>query len=297
MKSTVFALIVAGSLCVTLKAFAWTVTAGFEGGTAGQPSEDGPNGFDSTADDSRYVDSPVFTGSLASSVSIKKGQTGYGDWGGALTFPSKLKEGDELWMRLYVYFPGGWDFSCGCVQGMKFTRVHVASASGSNEGYLSSLIKGASTGGKLVMDSEVGGSTFSGNTDRDLRHEIGAEFPRDGWVAIEKYIKFSSVPGRAIFRFWQDGNLIFEDKLTPTLGSSGSYSDFFYLFTYWNNGAPRNQTAYVDDIVLTNETPSGVDAHGNHFLGGADIAPVSENAPASLAEKPNPPHSIGLSAN
>ena len=86
------------------------------------------------------------------------------------------------------------------------------------------------------------------------------------WHAYEQYVKFSATAGKGIFRFWQDGKLIFEDKITPTLASS-SQSDFIYLFTYWNNNAPATQSLYIDDAIVTNERPNNTDAAGNPFIG------------------------------
>jgi hypothetical protein len=95
---------------------------------------------------------------------------------------------------------------------------------------------------------------------------IGAQTTTGTWHSYEQYVKFSNTPGKGIFRFWQDGNLIFEDKVTPTLGVSAQ-ADFIYLFTYWNGDAPKSQSAYVDDIVITSATPNNHDAAGNPFIG------------------------------
>ncbi len=87
------------------------------------------------------------------------------------------------------------------------------------------------------------------------------------WHAFEQYIKFHSVPGQAVYRAWYDGDPIFEDRLTATMKSPADKSDFVYLFTTWNNGAPATQSNYVDDIVVTNVTPSTKDSNGNPFVG------------------------------
>ena len=72
-----------------------------------------------------------------------------------------LGEGDELWVRVYVYYPSGFTFRCGCTQGMKFLRIHTRSSSGNNEGYHSILVKGGETGGLYHISTEVMGNEFS----------------------------------------------------------------------------------------------------------------------------------------
>ncbi len=91
--------------------FAWVLSAGFEGGTLGTKAESpNPDAFMTVAGDSQYVDLPVLTGSQAGSVSIEQGETAFGLWGGGFTFPTLLREGDEIWFRVNVYYPEGWDF-------------------------------------------------------------------------------------------------------------------------------------------------------------------------------------------
>ncbi len=63
---------------------AWVISADFEGGVLGtQAQSPNPDAFWDAAGDSKYVDSPVFTGSQAGSVSINQGETAFGNWGGA----------------------------------------------------------------------------------------------------------------------------------------------------------------------------------------------------------------------
>jgi len=50
-------------------------------------------------------------------------------------------------------------------------------------------------------------------------------------------------------------------------------SMFYFSCTYWNNGAPQTQTSYVDDILITNETPNNTDEFGNPMIGAPAIAP------------------------
>jgi len=269
--------VVAYLLLFSSPAFAWVVSAGFEGGTVGTRAESpNPDAFDEAAEDSKYVDSPVLTGNQAGSVSINQGEEGFGDWGGILNFPTDLGEGDELWFRVNVYYPQGWEFrSVG--EGLKFMRV----ATGANEGFHTVLIKGDTTGGLVYVNSEVNGDDIfddNGPYPWPALRNLGTDVVRDQWTTYEMYLKFSSVRGEGIYRVWQDENLLFEGLETATLKTANSTSSAAYLYTNWNDGAPRTQRSYVDDILITNETPGKVDAFGNPMIG----MPVPEPTTAAL---------------
>ncbi len=258
-------------------ALAWTIKADFEDGTVGARAESPTDAFHMAAGRSYYANTPALSGNQSASVSVKKGETGYGVWGGGFTFPQKLKEGDEIWYRVNVYYPTGWSFSCkSCSQGMKFMRIKTASATGSSEGYIDTYIRGDNggsngndpgTGGAIVADSEIlNGFYGTGKTTQDIVN-LGTRINRNQWYTYEIYVKFSSVRGKGIYRIWQDGNLIFEDLVAGTLLTPTSQSNVALLYTYWNTGAPATQTSYVDDIVITNEVPSRKDAQGNPYIG------------------------------
>ncbi len=145
-------------------------------------------------------------------------------------------------------------------------RIHTANQSSSNEGYVDVLIGG----GGLNVATEVTPDYFANNASWK---NLGMPVVTEQWMAVEQYVKLSSVPGQAIYRVWQDGQLIKEDLQTKTLRSSSSMSDFAYLFSYWNGSAPKTQVAYVDDVYITNETPGALDAAGNAFIGLTDSPP------------------------
>jgi len=251
------------NLVVVKVSNAWVIIADFESGTVGAQAQSSVDAFHTSSGDSKYVDSPVYQGSQSASVTAIIGQTGFGKWGGGFVFPSHLKEGDELWYRVMAYFPTGWSFSCGgCTEGVKFMRIHTASSNGSNEGYIGTLISPYDPN-KLKIGTEVNPSHF------DWPDPLGPVIERNRWHAFEIYIKFSSDKSHpnGIYRAWVDGKMVYENTSYPSLVSDSSYSDLAYLFTYWNNGAPKTQTAFVDEIILTNETPSRRDSNGNPYIG------------------------------
>ena len=242
---------------------AWTINADFENGTIGEKAN-GTDGFSAAFKNTKYTDKVTFTGKRSAVLGIAEGSTGWGEWGGAFIYPEPLYEGDEVWLRVWSYFPHGFSFECGgCTQGMKFMRIRTTSAADDNEGYHSILVENG-----IEVDSEVTGKIFHSNNAG--KKSVGKIVTTGAWHAYEMYIKFSSVDGNGIYRVWQDGKLIFQDTVTRTLNTSTSKSDVVYLFTYWNNGAPKTQSAYVDDVVVTSVKPSTIDAYGNPFIGVGD---------------------------
>src|SRR5690606_4350026 len=110
-----------------------------EGGTVGSKVSEGSNGFSSAFSKTVYSRDQVGTGAQSCRMGISQGVEGWGEWGGTVTFPSKLTRGQQVWIRLSMYVPS--NFNVNTNTGMlKFMRVHTASASRSNEGYHDLLI-------------------------------------------------------------------------------------------------------------------------------------------------------------
>ncbi len=250
-------------LLASSSAGAWTLDANFESGVLGDKAN-GSDGFSGAFQYTVYSDVVAHSGSQSAEVGIDAGTEGFGDWGGSFNYPD-LHQGDEIWFRVYLYFPSGFDFSCTQCAGLKAMRIHTAAPDLSNEGYLDVLIDNG-----LNVGSEITPDYFTNNPDWK---NLGTPVITEDWVAIEQYVKLSSVPGEAVYRVWQNGTLIKEDLQTETLRTAVSISDFIYLFSYWNGTAPQTQKAYVDDVVVTNETPGVVDASGNPFIGLTDSPP------------------------
>ena len=267
MKLTPFLLLL--PILFSSPLYAWVINADFEDRAVGTQAKSATDGFHDTAGDSKYADTPALSGSQSASVHIKSGETAFGKWGGAFNFPQNLVEGQEIWYRINVFYPAGWSFNCkGCTEGVKMMRIHTMSASGANEGYHSSHLndEGNGNGALIFLNSEINHSSFNYGASR----RIGNPVQYGQWHTYEMYIKFSASNG--IYRFWQDGELIFEQTNYTTLMSPTSVSDRIYLYSYWNNGAPQTQTSYVDDIVITSEVPGRKDANGNAYIGvGASI--------------------------
>lgn len=268
-------------LLIPVQSYAWIINADFESGTHGEKA-DGVDGFSEAFANTFYTNKHVHGGNMAAVTSIKYGESSYGTYGGSFTFPTELKQGDELWYRAWIYLPIGFPFNVltakVSTEGTKLMRIHTKSATAA-EGYHHIYMHGTdSTKGKVFVGSEVNPDTFWGYPISKFRDIPGSPDVVTGfWGAYEMYIKFSGIPGQGIYRVWQNGQLIFEDTTTATLKSSTSTADFAYLWSYWAFQA--DATNYMDDVIITNEIPGNKDAHGNQFIGVGNATFLSPPRP------------------
>lgn len=256
---------------------AWTISDDFEKGAVGSKvSTFGANGR------TVYSTEHVYEGKQSAKMTIRKGEEGYGLWGGYVAHPKRLRKGDELWLRFRAYFPEGFDhYSYSGGGRLKFLRHDTRNGStGRPEGYVDIYFDTpkASSAFKFIFEGQQKWSNI-GTKSNDL--------PRLGsWETYEYYVKFDSVPksegGEATVRFWKNGELIGEINNLKTLKYSDSYTTRTLLWTYWNGGAPQTQSMWIDDLVLTSDTPAGRDKHGNPYVGVGQGQHVSPPAAPQL---------------
>ena len=230
----------------------------------------------------------VLEGAMSARLTSTEGETGYGTWGGIITHPERLGKGDEVWFRVNVFFPAGFDYhSYGEGNRLKFLRFSTLSAAGNNEGYNDIYIdqKGSPVSFKYIKES--GGSGWRDLADSGKLPEYGV------WETYEFYVKFDNVSlddgGMAVVRFWKNGKLLKQVTDQYTLNNNDSYSARTLLFTYWNGGAPKTQSMWVDDVILTSDQPAALDEYGNPYIGvrqGTYSMPAP-SAPQRLSVTPN----------
>ena len=259
-------------------ASAWRIDMNFNNGTVGQKAQ-GSGGFSDAAGATYYTSENYYEGGKAAQLSITKGDTAFGNWGGVINHPTLLKKGDQIWFRVRTYMPVGFNYnSTGEGGHLKFLRIHTQTTGGSNEGYDDWYInpKGSAISHKFIFEGEQVWDEFASS---QYAPDLGK------WETYEFYVKFDNVPvsagGTGRVRVWKDGVLLKDITNRKTLATASSVSDRTHLFTYWNGGAPATQKMYVDDIVLTSDTPSAVDAKGNPYVGMGEGAPVSVNPPSA----------------
>jgi len=282
-------------LAQPMVASAWTKHIDCEGGTLNSKVLDGGGGinlFSSTFTLTTYSRDQVATGSQSCKMGITSGTDGWGNFGAISTFPSKIASGSEVWVRVSLFLPTGFNVSTNTGM-LKFLRVHTASSSGGNEGYHDLLIAkpGATFWG--ADGKEYTASYISNYEGGGYPVGVGTRPANDAvlgkWESYEMYVNFDPVSkdagGKGEVRIWKNNQLLLDRTNNGTLRSASSVSDSFYLFTYWNGNAPATQSLYVDDIILTSERPANRDAKGNPFIGGSTV--VTEI-------RPNPPTNVAI---
>ena len=267
---------------IQLPAFGWT----FNQPCDGTPGSNVPGLFSlSVYDDAVLAQS----GPTSCRLGIRGGTNGWNDWGGTMEFPQPLVRGDEIWLRLYIYVPSSFDY--GSNTGLKFMRVHTDNADGSNAGYFDIIHMPdgyshwddySNTQTNLPYFFNYEGSGVPKHFFGDYSDRWGAN--RDGWISYELYAKLDNVPvtegGMAEARIWIDNELALHTTNLPTINAPDTISDFFFLFTYWNGNAPKDQHLWVDNIIITSDEPLNRDADNFPFIGG-EVVP-----------RPSPPPNV-----
>lgn len=260
---------------------AWTVRSDFEEGTVGEIATGG-DGLTSNAGQATISDVRAQSGKQSLKAEVQEGKTAYG---GRIDFPSKLTEGDEIWFRAYWYYPTNWIFDTDAV-GLKTMRIKVQESGGGNVGYHSIYI--ADSNRTVRPHSEIRTAEFNDVVYQKSSNGTYGQFvPQNEWHCFEIYVKLHSESGKGVYRIWQNGTLVFEDASVPTLGSQTDNSPFVLIGNYFNGTGPQTQSAYVDNIVVTNEVPVNRDIHGNPMIGMSEMQ-------GDKAAPPNPPGAISI---
>lgn len=271
----------------------WTIELDFESGADGQHLIEPDDGEDLVFS-SPYSCFYSTDTSVQGSNSIKMlTRTGGDTWGLVKNF-TPLQEGDEVWMRCYLRYPSGFNYT--------HTSFGLKTFATSQDigGRLWTLITGqAASGGFNHVNSDTGNSFWINNMNGMIvdSNEIttddfsaywypillagglsdpGGSVPcgemptPDTWMHLEHYVKLSSTtiyPTGGIWRVWQDGTLIFEDTHNKTISNSGRTIDTMVINSYWNGLIPADQHAYTDEVKITTVEPTNVDAFGNKMIG------------------------------
>lgn len=249
----------------SVTAQAWTIHASFDEGEVGKKTER-HDGFHGAAGQSTYSDEQKLKNNSAR-ISIKKGQTGYGHWGGEFRFPEKVYKGSTIWFLVHTYMPEDFDhYAYGEGNRLKFLRIQTLKSNGESRGYNDLYFdrKGAGQPYKWIYEGGSEGWVDVGSLDNPPQKEQ--------WQSYEMAVTLDNVPknegGLAQIRIWKNGVLLKEIVDRVTLAKADDYSDRALLFTYWNGGAPKAQHMYVDEITITVDEPGDVDEHGNPYIGG-----------------------------
>ena len=267
-------------LCSATTAKAWTVTDNMDG--------TGTNDFFSDKHSTDYThsnpnSSKFFIGEGDESVGIFTYNLG-----------SNLYEGDELWVRVYLYAPAGFDWYANPIT--KLLRVTVANSNGTGNGYHSISAtrpgnygcSGTSAYGYMVTGSEMNSAQSPPPICQNKNTSTPVFLTPGQWHHIELYIKVSATNG--IIRAWHDG-ILKQEYLYPTIPAGGyipairttDWQDN-HILGWWNGGASQDQYIYFDDLHATNDVPSAQDVEGNYMIGPGDFEPDPINGVCGSAD-------------
>lgn len=274
----------------TAGATGWTTQINCEGGTPGtRVPQGGADEFTQAFTNTLYSNTVTGTGDESCQMGIAAGADGWGSWGGTYTFPTHLSVGSELWIRLSLYVPVGFNYTGNPM--LKFMRVHTSSPTVTNQGYLDLYIN-PPTG--TVWDFATKASVTDPFTfyyeGKPISHAIGSR-PQNSiapgkWETYEVYYRLDTVSkdngGTGEVRIWKNNQLLADLTDQVTLVDSTTYAESFFLFTYWNGLAPATQHLYVDDITITDQTPANRDTNGNPCICAPNMAP-SPTPPRTVA--------------
>lgn len=240
----------------------------------------GESAFTSDANGTFYTDDEAYSGGRALELNIKEGSKGFGSLGGIIDFPlcehadgRRLVKGDEIWVRVRLKFPEGFEFNQnGRNKFLRLRTFHEEQGEKVHEGYNDLYLDDPATSVErsyspfnFIFEGAQQWHHFPGTED-DFGKMIGQ------WATIEYYIRLDdkkkSEGGDPMVRVWLNGELMGQTAERNTLKRPDSFIDSLYFFTYWDNaGAHKTQTFYADDLVITSDTPGTRDAQGNPFIG------------------------------
>lgn len=250
--------------------------------------------FTGAASNSVYSSEQAYSGSRSIKMTIEEGLTGFGSFGGILSFSNcehiggrSLVKGDEIWIRTRLFFPIGWEFNQGSNKFMRLRTYNMIDGKEVSEGYNDLYIRGHPED----EDFRPFRFIFEGEQLWYTAGTIDDYFEFGKWKTVELYLKLDNIKesqgGDARVRIWVDGKLIADTGERITLKTSTSYVKYFSLFTWFGNeGAPKTQSVFLDDFVLTTDTPEATDGAGNHYIGLGEPATItSPNPPSNFTIK------------
>lgn len=252
-------------LIIPINVRSWTLKANF----------DGNKGNESLFFNKRSKDY-FFSGNYSIKFPLIQGQENTGQH--VFQLGSTLYEGDELWIRVYVYPPPGFRWDANPIT--KLMRIAVANSIGEQIGYHSVLLTkqpnydcgSSDTYGYMITGSEMNSSKKIPPICQNRNTKDGGAYLTAGqWHCVELYIKISSTNG--IIRAWHNG-ILRNEYFYPTIPEGGYIPKIktknwtqSHLLGWWNGGPVKSQDIYFDSIIITNTTPNKQDTEKNYMIG------------------------------
>jgi hypothetical protein len=287
------------SLALPQLASAWTTNVSCQGGANGaHVAQGGAGQWTNSFTQTLYSTAVVPSGATEScQMGITAGTDGWDTWGGIYSFPTHLGPGSNLWIRLALYVPSGFNYTAN--PWLKFMRVHTASPTSTNNGYNDLYIN--PSGGSIwdqALSAQVSTPFSYYYESQGMVRGVGTSANKIAygqWETYEIHYTLDTKPknqgGQGEVKIWKNNVLIADLTDQLQLKDSSTYAESFFLFTYWNGNAPATQHLYVDSVTVTSDTPANRDAAGNPFIGGPVYSSTSGTTTTSTVT-PDPPTGV-----
>ncbi len=242
----------------------------FESGVLGAQAQ-GANSFVSAHANTLFSDavSGPFGGSRVCKI---EGQNVGGTvFGGVLSEPNvRPAEGSGIWIRIWHHFPSTF-----CFQNNGLTINNDADAWGGTK-WIRVQWGGGTTRMTFQMSnySSTTCNTYGemyGATNEGIGADIIQNFPsqlqvaRGGWRCLEWHVHFSESAAVGYIEGWVDGAHCGR-KMCVTMPASLNLTEIHYG-DYINGGHILNNPWYIDEGIITLQTPDAIDAGGRPFIG------------------------------
>lgn len=182
------------------------------------------------------------SGAMSMIATVSKDQNGLKESGGSIYYPT-VNDGKSFSIKYFVYIPSSYIVKSATGNGFEIMSLY------SNDGSITMYV--GENG--ISVANKIGGPDYykyMKDTYGDWKG-ISKPFPRDRWVPIEVKLKLSSTKGE--MRVYFDNDLVLEDLQSKTITSPGDYFYWGRILTYWEGLAPKDQSLYFDDIIITNQ--------------------------------------------
>lgn len=204
-----------------------------------------------------------------------------------------IAEGDTVWARIWHYIPSS--FCAGSSGGtepeppvdfIKWLRFQWGTAGG---GSRLTFQPRTFTGGECNSNGPtVGGAQFEQFADGSNRwfpNQANIKLPRDQWFAWQWSFKIHETEG--YIRCWIDDTFIGEVGPSNTIPNQlAAGLNQIVLGDYWNNKPFQTNHWYIDDIIITKDEPSTLDAGGRPYIAPATRASDFDGAPVDDLPEP-----------
>lgn len=242
------------------------VVEDFEEGTDEQDA-----GWPATTGGPMAYDTERFrSGGTSIRVSFRHGANGYG---GYRDLPRPVAPGETVWYRVRLFLPATLSLSYGDTSGDGFGWNKFLVMARPGHGSPRMYVQPRSPFKVDHGDPEFYGTGLYVNHDGlgDAYCRLMEEtytFPRDRWFALQMAWHVAT-DGSAWIRVWSDDEFLGE---CPGAGAvpDGYVVQSWGIGDYWNGGAwiqgDSTGDFWLDDVVLTAETPNTVDVGGRPFV-------------------------------